>query len=192
MTAYSRILKMIRQYYYMIGYDEEYITRYFSERVFCELLSIKLANANVVSKNKTDKNSHQTHIAIVGEATEFFGGIASFSKFTKDDVKMIPICVCENNLRSLSNIEPQINGFVTIGIRTQKQLQLSKKSQQNSACFNCLRNLLYENDLLILLKYRLNDSCLCIGLPASFLENNNMEYDRFYETNTYLRLPLKM
>lgn len=72
MAAYDPILGLIQNYYIDMGYSFDYVNDFFSERLFSELISIRLANANVVIKNKTDRKSHQTHIAITGEAINFF------------------------------------------------------------------------------------------------------------------------
>lgn len=44
------------------------------------MISIRLANANVMIKNKTDRASHQTHIAITGEAIDFFYNDREFNE----------------------------------------------------------------------------------------------------------------
>lgn len=77
------------------------------------------------------------------------------------------VYVIESNIRSLQGKNPNIEnvrmverlkGYVTVGKRTQKQVQLSKKNSDNSEFFNTLRLGLYENDLLMLLKYRNEDA----------------------------------
>ena len=83
-----------------------------------------------------------------------------------------------------------IKGYVTLGKRTQKQVQLSKKNSENSECFNSLRLGLYENDLLIMMKYRNEDGMLAVGIPQTFYLDCIPNYANKYETNTYLRMPL--
>lgn len=82
-----------------------------------------------------------------------------------------------------------LEGVVTIGTRTQKQVQLSKRNSENSVFFNSLRLGLFENDLLILLKYREKDAFLAVGLPQTFYLDYIPNYASKYETNTYLRMP---
>ena len=72
MAAFDGIFILIRSYFKKLGYNPEFIDDYFSGRRFSEVLCIKLANANIVNKNKTYRSSHQSHIAITGEAIEFF------------------------------------------------------------------------------------------------------------------------
>ena len=83
-----------------------------------------------------------------------------------------------------------IKGYATLGKRTQKQVQLSKKNSENSECFNALRLGLYENDLLIMMKFRNEDGMLSIGIPQTFYLDVIPNYANKYETNTYLRMPL--
>ena len=80
--------------------------------------------------------------------------------------------------------------YVTLGKRTQKQVQFSKKNSENSECFNTLRLGLYENDLLIMMKYRNEEGMLAIGIPQTFYLDVIPIYANKYETNMYLRMPL--
>ena len=85
----------------------------------------------------------------------------------------------------------RLGGYVTLGKRTQKQVQLSKRNSENSECFNTLRLGLYENDLLIMLKYRNEEGMLAIGIPQTFYLDYIPNYANRYETNTYLRIPMQ-
>ena len=198
MAAYEPILQLIRDYFIEIGYNDIYLNDYFSERIFCELISIRLANANVMIKNKTDRSSHQTHIAITGEAILFFYGDKEFAEMDNATIAKRSIAVSEENIKALRNEDIQaidafdlnlIDGVITVGKRTQKQVQLSKRNSENSDCVNELRLGLYENDLLILLKYRETGKILAIGIPQTFYLDYIPNYANKYETNTYLRLP---
>ena len=90
-----------------------------------------------------------------------------------------------------SGLIERLKGYVTLGKRTQKQVQLSKRNSENSECFNTLRLGLFENDLLVMLKYREEDAMLAIGIPQTFYLDYIPNYANKYETNTYLRLPLR-
>lgn len=201
MAAYDMILNLIQDYYIDLGYNNIYITDYFSNKNFKELISIRLANANVMIRNKTDRSSHQTHIAITGEAIEFFYNEKEFIEMDNKRVDKQMIYVTDANLLSLSNQTIQIEntnmlkrmrGYVTLGKRTQKQVQLSKKNSENSECFNSLRLGLFENDLLIMLKYRNDTGMLAVGIPQIFYLDYIPNYSQKYETNTYLRIPAKV
>lgn len=72
MAAYDMLMRLVQDYYIDLGYNNLFVENYFSNQTFKEMISIRLANANVMIKNKTDRSSHQTHIAITGEAIGFF------------------------------------------------------------------------------------------------------------------------
>lgn len=198
MAAYDPLLELVREYFAELGYGFDYLNDFFSERIFKELISIRLANANVMIKNKTDRKSHQTHIAITGEAIEFFYTDTEMKDRDNSIVEKRQVCVSVDNINNLFGREASIEdptdmelveGVVTVGTRTQKQVQLSKKNSENTECFNSLRLGLFENDLLILLKYREKDMFLAIGIPQTFYLDYIPNYANKYETNTYLRLP---
>ncbi len=200
MAAYDMLIQLVKDYYIDIGYNNLMVDSYFSNVMFKEMISIRLANANVMIRNKTDRSSHQTHIAITGEAISFFYNDSDFLSMDNKRVDKKKIYVTESNLASLSgklygipnvNDIERIEGVVTLGKRTQKQVQLSKRNSENSACFNALRLGLFENDLLIMLKYRSDDSMLAIGIPQTFYLDYIPNYANKYETNTYLRMPLQ-
>lgn len=86
----------------------------------------------------------------------------------------------------------RIIGYVTLGKRTQKQVQLSKRNSENSDCFKTFRLGLFENDLLIMIKYRNEEGILAIGIPKIFYMDYISNYANKYDTNTYLRLPLNV
>jgi hypothetical protein len=199
MAAYDMLLRLVQDYYIDLGYNNLFVERYFSNETFKEMISIRLANANVMIKNKSDRSSHQTHIVITGEAIDFFYNDSEFVEMDNKRIDRKKVYVSESNLQyllnkpvSISDVKmlERISGYVTLGKRTQKQVQLSKRNSENSECFNMLRLGLYENDLLIMLKYRNEEAMLAIGIPQTFYLDYIPNYASKYETNTYLRLPL--
>ena len=199
MAAYDMLLDLIKDYFVDLGYNPQFINDYFSSVTFSEVAAIRLANANVMIRNKTDRSSHQTHIAITGEMIDFFYPPEVFSKLDTETIEFREVLVSRDNIKALKNMDvyirdafdiPFAEGRLTIGKRTQMQLQLSKKNALNSQCFNELRLGLYENDLLILLKYRKDKRILAIGIPQTFYLDSFPNYADKYETNTYLRMPL--
>lgn len=200
MAAYDMLMELIQEYFIDLGYSNCYVKKYFSNETFKELVSIRLANANVMIKNKTDRSSHQTHIAVTGEAIDFFYNAENFMSLDNKTVEKRKVYVSEQNLIALSGQDKAVDnteminrlmGYVTLGKRTQRQVQLSKRNSENSECFNALRLGLFENDLLIMLKYRNEDSMLAVGIPQTFYLDYIPNYVSKYETNTYLRLPLR-
>ena len=199
MAAYDMLVQLIKDYFVDLGYNNLIVDRYFSNENFQELISVRLANANVVIRNKTYRSSHQTHIAITGEAIDFFYNQSDFLAMDNKRVDKRLVYVSRSNLQSLADMPVSINdtqiielvrGYVTLGKRTQKQVQLSKKNSENSECFNTLRLGLYENDLLMMLKYRNEAGMLALGIPQTFYLDYIPNYVNKYETNTYLRLPM--
>jgi len=199
MAAYDGIVELIRRYYISMGYNSEYINSFFSNHNFKELISMRLANANLMIRNKTIRSSHQTHIAITGEAIDFFYDSNDFKRMDTKTIDRLTTYVSLVNLCCLSRRSYFIEddnrmdlqkADVTVGKRTQKQLQLSKRNSENGECFNELRLGLYENDLLVLLKYRNKDAFMSIGIPQSFYLQLIPDYSEKYDANTYLRLPL--
>lgn len=199
MAAYDMLLRLVQDYFVDLGYNNLFVESYFSNQTFKEMISIRLANANVMIKNKTDRSSHQTHIAITGEAIDFFYNEKEFIEMDNRRVDKKKVFVLESNLQYLTNnivsvsdvyFLDRISGYVTLGKRTQKQVQLSKRNSENSDCFNTLRLGLFENDLLIMMKYRNEEGILAIGIPQTFYLDYIPNYANKYDTNTYLRLPL--
>lgn len=198
MAAYDMLLQLVKDYYIDLGYNNLFVEKHFSNQIFKEMISIRLANANVMIKNKTDRSSHQTHIAITGEAIDFFYNDREFIQMDNKRVDKQRVFVTESNLQYLmdkpisiadTQMIERISGYVTLGKRTQKQVQLSKRNSENSECFNILRLGLFENDLLIMMKYRDEDGMLAIGIPQTFYLDYIPNYANKYETNTYLRIP---
>jgi len=200
MAAYDILIRLVKDYFVDLGYNDLMIDSFFSNEIFKELISIRLANANVVIPNKTDRSSHQTHIAITGEAIDFFYDQSAFLEMDNKRIDKKVVYVTKSNLRSLANVPVEIpdtqtlelvKGYVTLGKRTQKQVQLSKRNTENSECFNALRLGLFENDLLIMLKYRNKEGMLALGIPQTFYLDYIPNYAQKYETNTYLRISSK-
>lgn len=199
MAAYGMLLRLVQDYFIDLGYNNLFVESYFSNQTFKEMISIRLANANVMIRNKTDRSSHQTHIAITGEAIDFFYNEKKFREMDNKRIDKKKVFVSESNLQYLANntvsitdvyFLERVSGYVTLGKRTQKQVQLSKKNSENSDCFNTLRLGLFENDLLIMMKYRNEEGILAIGIPQTFYLDYIPNYANKYDTNTYLRLPL--
>jgi len=199
MAAYDMLLNLVREYFVELGYNPQFVQDYFSNTTFKEIAFIRLANANIMIKNKSDHTSHQTHIAVTGEMIEFFYNLDYFASMDNTTIEYRDILLCEDNIALLKDAHhgvkdafklSTIEGKVSIGKRTQKQVQLSKTNRNNSQSFNELRLGLFENDLLIMMKYRKDNKILCIGIPQIFYLDIIPNYADRYETNTYLRMAL--
>lgn len=201
MAAYDVLLSLIKDYLEELGYNRIFIDEEISPKNYSELISIRLANANVTLRNKTDKSSHQTHIAVTGEAVDFFYNEQEFRELGTDIVEKRNMYVLQSNLSYLRGLDVRLQdtcdfvkeeGVYTVGKRTQKQVQLSKRNTENSACFNELRLGLFENDLLLLLKERESKKVFALGIPQVFYLDSIPNYADRYETNTFLRLPYRV
>lgn len=200
MAAHDLLIELVKTYFKEFKYNDELIDDVFSNMSICEILSIKLANSNVVIKNKTYPSSKQTHIAITGEAIEYFYNLNKLVETNNDVVEKKNAIVSVANIRDLQGKHYEVQstneieivyGYMTIGTRTQKQVQLSKRNAANSDCFNLLRDGLYENDLLILMKKRGTEESFAVGITRQFYSRHIKDYDSLYETITYLRIPRK-
>ena len=198
MAAYELLLELIKEYFISLGYNPTFVQEYISTKNFKEIACILLANANVMIRNKTDHSSHQTHIAVTGEMINFFCDTNQFKELDNQTILYWPVTISKANIDSLQHNPTEIEdpycfemveGVVSWGKRTQSQVQLSKKNSLNSACFNSLRLGLYENDLLVMLKYRDIDQIFALGIPQTFYLDFMPNYGKKYETNTYLLLP---
>lgn len=200
MAAHDLLIGLVKKYLKEFKYTDELIDDTFSNTNICEVLSIKLANSNVVIKNKTYPSSKQTHIAITGEAIEYFYNFKKLTAMNNDIVEKKNVSVFVANIKDLQGKHYEVQstneieivyGYMTIGTRTQKQVQLSKRNAANSDCFNLLRSGLYENDLLILMKKRGTEESFAVGITKQFYSRYIKDYDSLYETITYLRIPKK-
>ena len=134
MAAYDMLVQLVKDYFIDLGYNDLMVDRYFSNENFKEMISIRLANANIMIRNKTDRSSHQTHIAITGEAIDFFYNQSEFLAMDNKRIDKRLVYVTKGNLQGLSGSPVSIadtqtieliKGYVTLGKRTQKQVQLS-------------------------------------------------------------------
>ena len=201
MAAYDVLLRLVGNYFTSLGYNNDYVSGYFSPEVFKEIAVICLANANVMIKNKTDHTSHQTHIAITGEMIDFFCPYSEFSELDNETINHTNVVISHANLVELSRRTESLSDSMSIevihgsfswGKRTQNQLQLSKRNTLNSDCFNSLRLGLYENDLLIMLKFRkIPDVVMAVGICQRFYKKEIPRFSELFETNTYLRIPYR-
>lgn len=196
----KRLLKLVQNYFIELGYEQSTVKNYFCVEKISEMIAIRLANANIVNKNKRDKSSHQSHIAITGETISFFYSEDEFENLENDKIEKRRIGISIHNISNLMGqsviIEKKdtiqfVEGIVSIGKRTQNQVQLSKHSNENSLEFNTLRDNLWENDLFIILKERETKKLLVVGMKESFYQKQLQEYVSVYNANTYLKFLLE-
>lgn len=192
MIETNKIVHVIKKYFESLGYDSRAINTWLMEEKIAYMFAMRLANANIVTANKTDKSSHQTHIAVTGDAISFFCDRDAFEKMSTEEVYYIQIGVSKKNVDELCLDVAEHGGEdiffedckVSIGKRTQNQLQLSKKSIDNAELFNEMRNGLHENDLLVFLKTEESKKIVAIGIKERFYSKFIEDYNREFNSNT--------
>lgn len=193
MKEYERLLDLLEKYLCHLGYKEESAKHFISD--VTEIVALKLADSNVISKNKISKG-HQTHIAITGKSINFFRK-DRFDEIDCEKVEKIDLKLIHGNIEELGGhaITKQgmevafIDAFATIGKRTQNQLQLAKAITGNSKDFNSLRDGLKMNDLLIMLRKESVNEFICIGIKKDFYEDEIISnYDDYFNSNTYINI----
>ena len=196
----KKLLELVQNYFLELGYEQSAVKNSFSVEKISEMIVIRLANANVVNKNKRDKSSHQSHIAITGETISFFYNADEFASLKSDKIERRSIGISVHNISDLMGqrvvIEDKdkikfVDGLVSIGKRTQNQVQLSKSSRDDSPEFTALRAHLWENDLFIILKERETNRLMVLGIRESFYQEKFQEYVSRYNANTYVKFSLE-
>ena len=198
MNDYSLLFSLIKAYLKEIGYIDDKLVEYFAPDMCKELLVMKLASSNVHKDNRKNSNSHQTHIAVTGKAISFFEEGIDFNNMTFSESKMIDVCIFSKNLTYLYNnqelckvSEDVQKGYITVGKRTQGQLQLSKKCNEDSENFILLRKKLNEDDLLVFYKMKSDDAgdlVYVLGIPKVFYEEIIPEYRNHFNATVYVKL----
>ena len=192
----KNLLDLLKAYFDSLGLSTE-ADNYFTGQRFVEGLVLKLPSVCIVPKNKPiASKSKQTHIHVTGNNRYFFYSpedINSVTISTKD--RKQPVIVSSQNIKSLSGkdvdgekllFEPSFT-MTKIACRTSQESQVQiSKIKQDGEKFIELRNNLYENDILVFLKQRMNDTLVVVGIPKSF-------YQGKYEiaTNVYSGLECK-
>ena len=125
----TKLINLVNSYLVDLGCSR------FEMNDIAKILSIKLANANVVQANKSDKSSHQSHIAITGKAIDFFYSKDELAETNETDISLIDALISKRNIEKLVNEDSVfdererkfVEGKVSIGKRTQNQVQLCNR-----------------------------------------------------------------
>lgn len=192
----NKFSQIITQYLHHLGYSGGTIKSECDLSNIDSMFIMRLANANIVTENKMDKSSHQTHIAITGDAIDFFCERNFFEKIENDIVAKVCVNILPTNVDDLLNKQDCVDksrirfekSFVTYGKRTQSQLQLSKRMSENSDLFNLLRKGLYENDLLIFWKEKASKEIYVLGVKECFYSNIIPNYSKQFNSTILFKL----
>lgn len=186
----TKLINLVNSYLVDLGCSK------FEMNDIAKILSIKLANANVVQANKSDKSSHQSHIAITGKAIDFFYSKDELAETNETDISLIDALISKRNIEKLKNEDSVLSeidrkfveGKVSIGKRTQNQVQLSKSKSDNCDIFNNLRNALRERDLLVMVKLVDCEEVYFLGIPEKYYLEHCEDYDKVFNASTFFSL----
>lgn len=193
MSESKIILEMIRKYFISLGYDEQAVLEFLDLNKIKEMIVMRLADSNIVTRNK-ENNGHQTHIAITGESVQFFYSKDQMKEMSNEKVDKRYFCISNQNIQELKGEVVSINqtdkiefieGNVSVGKRTQNQVQLSKNINENCSEFNNLRDQLHTNDLLVLIKLVELEKIYALGIKEVFYLEEINDYVLKYNSNYY-------
>lgn len=183
----KNLLEFIVAFFISMGCDPAKAKAYFSARRFTSGIVLNLPAVCLVKENKpTASKSNQSHIHVTSKAREFFFPASVLSSVTASTPwKRQALMLMDANIASLNNVHdgksPVVTGAFTqtdtsmmmkIECRKtqEKQVQLSKLKDGDDSKFLDLRRGLYENDLLVFLRYRGSDKLFVVGVPRSFYD----------------------
>lgn len=187
----SEIFKLIKDYFISIGITSG--LQIFSGDLFEKGIYFKLPNVctfsrctrkeakgieeDIESENASGKTSKQSHIHITGDKMEIFFTRQEIEANVGIDYSPCDVVLSEANIKNLNDLSffednldlIQAITHIKLAIRKNEnpQVQLGKK-KEDSFAFNKLRNGLYKDDLLIVLKYRNAKKLFIMGIPLEF------------------------
>ena len=174
----KNLLEFLKAYFSSLGFGGE-AGEFFNAKTFAEGLVLRLPAVCLVPGNKPAiSKSKQTHIHVTGNNRYFFFDSKDIDTATSstNDYQQI-VMVSEQNLHALHGKELLKTGLcfhpshtmIKIACRATQETQVQvSKLRQDGPKFVELRNGLFENDLLIFLKYRDDSKMIAVGIPFSF------------------------
>lgn len=174
----KNLLEAVGTYLIDNGCDPDKTKHYFNARRFLHGIVMPLAAVCLVPGNKPpESRSKQTHIHVTSKSREFFYTVKDLEAADASTPWIRQnLTIAHNNLQALhgetlSSGLPLADSYMMTKIECrksqEKQVQLSKLSEDD-ALFLKLRQGLYENDVLIFLKYRNSDKFFALGIPHSY------------------------
>lgn len=174
----KNLLEAVGKYLIDNGCDPDETRHYFNARRFLHGIVMPLAAVCLVPGNKpAESRSKQTHIHVTSKSREFFYPVKELEEASASTPWIRQnLVLAHNNLQALhgEELSPGLslaNSYMMTKIECrksqEKQVQLSKLTEDD-ALFLKLRQGLYENDVLIFLKYRNTDKFFVVGIPYSY------------------------
>lgn len=176
----TNLLSFLSEYFISIGCDSKETKNFLSARQFSEGMILNLPAVCLIGKNKpADSKSKQSHIHVTSKFRYFFYSENALDAATvSTDWTKQSITLCANNIAALNNEAVDSNLQITNSFlmkkiecrRSQeKQVQLSK-IKEDDPLFIKLRNGLFENDVLVFLKYRKSDTLFVVGISKDYID----------------------
>lgn len=174
----TNLLDFLIDYFISIGCASDEVKEYFSARRFSEGIVLNMPASNLLFDNKPVTNKgKQSHIHVTSRNCEFFIERDVLDKITvSTDWKKLKLRISRANIAALPNSTAGpslsvVNSFTMIKVecrKTQeKQVQLSK-IKEDDPLFIRLREGIFENDVLVFLKYRDSDYLFAAAVPNHF------------------------
>lgn len=178
----KNLLAFIITYFTSIGCDPAEVNNYFTARRFNDGIVLNLPAVCLLPENKpASSKSNQTHIHVTSKARNFFyDSTVLDNAAVSTPWKSQMLSISESNIKALTGEKASASLLVKdtsmmtkIECRKslEKQVQLSKISK-DGRLFLDLRRGLYENDIIIFLKYRNSEKLFVLGMPRAFFKDN--------------------
>ncbi len=182
----KNLLEFLKAYFSSLGLGGE-AGEFFNAKTFTEGLVLKLPAVCLVPANKPETSrSKQTHIHVTGNNRYFFFKKNEIDNATSssDDLQL-NVMVSRKNIDALHRrtnneiglcFEPS-HTMIKIACRATQEAQVQiSKLRMDGEKFVDLRNGLFENDLLVFLKFREYPAVLAVGVPYAFY-NGDYTFD---------------
>lgn len=174
------LLEFVGSYYSSIGCDPVEVNDYFTATRFSEGVVLNLPAVCLLQENKPKTSrSKQSHIHVTSQARLIFFSSTELDSATRSTHwERQDLNISDANVSHLHNIphskDIAISGaymMKKIGYRQSQetQVQISKIADDDSR-FLALRKGLYENDIIVFLKYRDENRLLATGIPKRYFD----------------------
>ncbi|MBP3805241.1 MAG: HNH endonuclease [Oribacterium sp.] len=176
----KNLLEFVSAFFISIGCDVKEVKDFFTARRFEEGIVLNLPAVCLLDSNKpSTSKSKQSHIHVTSKNCAFFYPASVLAGVTvSTDWEKQYVIISRENIDYL--LKEPLSGHLhtdnshmmkKIECRKtqEKQVQLSK-IRDDDKFFIMLRQGLYENDVLVFLRYRDSDVLFAAGIPRSFYE----------------------
>ena len=176
----NNILDFIKSYFISLNINHDELA-IFNSTIFENCCIMKLPEVCIVSENRNTR-SHQSHIHITGNNMSLFFSKEQLTNAEEISYKNQAIVLSLSNISALNHLQSSFSTLDLTEATARKKLALRKdgsiqvqlgERRNDSVEFNNLRKGLYEDDLLVILKYKNENKLFILGIPHSFYGNKN-------------------